>query len=173
MATSQEPSVEKLMMATVRTECQEVTRVPECVILCQPVKKGRAEGDFTPSELKNEVHDSELSALLETFIRRNMDGQSNTRVHKIFKCRNRFLVKSTSKYCENIKREHSSNHVKIVIEPKGLIHQECFCKCETLDGRLHGFCKDFKSREHQLSKRICDLLYPPEKKCLFKGNLKK
>ena len=166
--TSQEPSVEKLLMATIRTQVKEVTQVPECVILCQPIRK-RKEGDFTPGELKNEVNDSELSALLETFIRVNMPGQGNTRVQKIFKVRNKFLVKTNSRYCENIRREHSSNHVKIVIEPKGLIHQECFCRCDTVKGRHHGPCKDFKSREHQLSKRICDLLYPPaeKKKCLF------
>ena len=160
----QVPSIERLMMATVRTETREVKEIPECVVLCRPVKK---EGDFTASELKNEVHDTELVALLETFIRRSMPGQENTRVFKIFKCRSKYLVKTNSKYCENIRREHSSNHVKIVIDSSGQIHQECFCKCETEKGRFHGFCKDFKSRSHVLSTRIRDILYPKTKKCLI------
>jgi hypothetical protein len=160
--TDQEPTVEKLLMATVRTECRDVTEIPECVVLCRPVKK---EGDFTPGELKNEVNNSELSALLETFIRKNMTGQEDTRIHKIYKCRNKYLVKTNSRYCENIRRNHSSNHVKIVIEPGGTIHQECFCRCETLEGRYHGMCKEFRSRPHELGPRIRDILYP--KKCLF------
>jgi hypothetical protein len=160
--TDQEPTVEKLLMATVRTECRDVQEIPECVVLCRPVKK---EGDFTAGELKNEVHDSELHALLETFIRKFMIGQHDTRVHKIFKCRSKYLVKTNSKYCENIRRNHSSNHVKIVIESNGTIHQECFCKCETKTDRNDGFCKDYKSRAHNLSKRICEILYPTKKVC--------
>lgn len=169
-SVDQEPTMEKLLMATVRTQCEKVVDVPDCVILCQPVKR-KKEGDFTPGEVKNEVHDSQVASALESFIRNNMTGQSNTRVQKIFKCRNKYLLKTSSRYCENIKREHSSNHIKIVIEPGGLIRQECFCTCETTKGRSSGFCKDFKSRAHQLPPKITDVLYPPEekkKKCLFK-----
>ena len=60
--------------------------------------------------------------------------------------------------------------MKIVIEPgdknnPGVkIHQECFCRCETLKGRTKGFCKDFKTRGHALPKKIGDMLYPPEEK---------
>ena len=140
---SHEPTVDMLFRATVRTECRDITEIPECVVLCRPIKK---EGDFTSRETKNEFGDSELSALLETFIRVNMEGQSDTRVLKVFQCGAKYLVKTNSRYCENIKREHSSNHIKLVIEAPGTIHQECFCKCETLSGRRKGFCKDFKSR---------------------------
>ncbi len=136
--TDQEPTVEKLFMATVRTECQDVATIPECVVLCQPVRRKKVEGDFTPGETKDEVHNSELMSLLETFIRKHMTGQGGTRVQKIFKFKNRYLLKTTSRYCENIRRNHSSNHVKLVIEPNGIIHQECFCRCETLEGRFHG-----------------------------------
>jgi len=156
------------MMATVRTECRDVQEIPECVVLCRPIKK---EGDFTASELKNEVNDPELHALLETYIRKFMKGQSDTRVLKIFKCRTKFLVKTDSRYCENIMRNHSSNHVKIVIQPtsrkgyeiagRGFIHQECFCKCET---DLKVLCKDFLGPPYKLPDSICDILYPKQVK---------
>ena len=59
--------------------------------------------------------------------------------------------------------------MKLVIEPNGIIHQECFCRCETLEGRFHGYCKDYKSRGNTLTKTIVDMLFPPEtKKFLFK-----
>jgi len=171
----QEPSYEKLMMATVRTESREVQEVPECVVLCRPIRK---EGNFTPGEIKNEVNDSELSAILETYIRQFMDGQKETRVQKIFKFKTKYFIKTNSKFCENIKREHSSNHVKLVINPPGYerkkfnkeadaatIHQECFCRC---DGARP--CKDFMSTPYRLPSSITKILYPPaeRKKCLFK-----
>ena len=143
------------------------------------MRKRKAEGDFTPGEVKDEVNNSELASLLEGFIRKNMKGQGNTRVQKIFKFKTRYLLKTTSRYCENISREHSSNHVKIVIEPgsKGnpgaKIHQECFCRCETLVGRSRGMCKDFKSQQHLLSPKIGDMLYTQEEKKKFLFQLTK
>jgi hypothetical protein len=72
-------------------------------VLCQPVRKRKAEGDFTPGELKNEVENSELASLLEGFIRQWMEGQGNIRVQKIFKFKTRYLLKTTSR-CVLIKR---------------------------------------------------------------------
>jgi hypothetical protein len=150
--TDQEITMERLSMATVRTEETNVTEIPELVVLCQPVRKGRSEGDFTAGELKNEIHNTELSCLLERFIRKNMTGNEDTRVLSVFKFKSVHLVKTTSRYCENIERNHNSNHVKIVIDGK-LIYQKCFCRCETTHGRRRGFCKDFSGRT-----RIVELL---------------
>jgi hypothetical protein len=154
---SETPTVETLMMATVRTQVTNVTEIPELVIICRPVKK---EGDFTASETKNELVNSELSALLETFIRKNMPGQENTRLQNIFYFKTCHLLKTTSRYCENIKREHNSNHIKLRIDSGGIIYQQCFCRCETVNGRFHGLCKNFSGRKHQLNSKICSILYP-------------
>ena len=111
--------------------------------------------------MKNEIHNSELLGLLEKFIRKEFknNSQSQIKIQNIFKLGNIFLLKSNSKYCENIKREHSSNHIKLQIEdtPKGWqIHQRCFCTCEIM--RPSGkFCKNFVSDKYSLSPSICKL----------------
>jgi len=159
--TSQEITMDFLHMSTVRTTETTCTEIPELVVVCQPVQKKR-EGGFTVTETKNELHNSELTALLETFIRKNMNGNEDTRVLSVFKFKDVHLVKTTSRYCENIQRNHSSNHVKFVINDK-LIYQTCFCRCETTVGRRFGFCKDFSGRKHRLETsggaRICEILY--------------
>ena len=158
--TTQEPTVEKMWMATVRTNTDQV--------LCQPIpemspKKKKKEGDFTAAQTKNEVENQELLAYLETFVRTNLDGQAHARVQKIFKHKNTYLLKTTSRWCENLRREHHSNHVWFLIQDS-TVCQKCFCRCETMEGRRSGFCKDFTGRKHQLSKRITDILYPTNNK---------
>jgi len=164
--TDQDITMEKLLAATVRTSETKVTEIPELVIVCQPVPKKR-EGAFTATETKNEVHDSELTALLERFIRKSLDGNEDTKVLSVFKFKTMHLVKTTSRYCENIRRNHSSNHVKFVIEGE-IMYQTCFCRCETTSGRRQGLCKDFTGRKHKLEmnggSRICEILYNKLKK---------
>jgi hypothetical protein len=171
----QTPTVEKFMMATIRTDKTDVVSVPEFEFICQPVKKERAskkEGDFTASEMKNEISNYELAQSLQNDIRK-MEGQEKVYVQKIFEFKTRYLVKTNSKYCENIKREHGSNHIKLVIEG-GTIHQECFCRCETLDGRKgNQFCKDFRGKKYNLSSKTLNLLGPKKKKCMFNSTTQK
>ena len=154
-------------MSTVRTTETIVTEIPELVILCQPIpKKFHREGDFTTIETKNEIDDMELLTLLETYIRKSMTGNEDIRVLKIFKFKNIHLLKTTSRYCENIRRNHNSNHVKLIID-NGFIYQKCFCRCDTTEGRQLGTCKDFTGRKHKLDTnggtRICGILYPNKK----------
>ena len=148
-------SIEGLWKATVRCECEPVI-VPKGPVTVE-VKKN--EGNFKSLQTKNEIVDSELSAQLETFVRLNMPGQSKSRIKKIFKYRETYRVETTSRYCENISRTHNSNHVWFMISNR-TICQKCFCKCETMEGRKHGFCKDFSGRPHALNKTICEILYP-------------
>lgn len=148
-------SVEGLWKATVRSEREPVT-VPKGPVTVE-VKKN--EGNFKSLQTKNEIVDPVLSAQLETFVRLNMPGQSRTRIKKIFKYTEAYRVDTTSRYCENISRNHNSNHVWFEIS-KRTISQKCFCRCETTEGRKRGFCKDFSGRPHTLNKTICDILYP-------------
>ena len=145
---SPEPSVKLMHMATLRTQNTE----PKII---EGTKK--VEGTFTAAQTKNEFTDPETMALLETFIRRNMDGQANARVTKIYKEKNSYLVATTSRYCENTKRQHGSNHVWFHILGD-TICQKCFCRCETIRGRHYGFCKDFSGRRHQLPENIVEKL---------------
>jgi len=158
------PTVARLFDTTVRvpdtTEQSAVVLVEE-VSEQTKATRGRDEGGFTQAQVKNEVADAELAAHLETFIRKNMEGQHGARVLKIFKTKTAHYVKTNSKYCENLKRNHGSNHVWFAVSKDAAIMQKCFCTCNTLEGRLKGvLCKDFCGRKHQLNKTITELMYP-------------
>jgi hypothetical protein len=83
---------------------------------------------------------------LETFIRKNMPGQEKTKITRVGKCKNKkdYWVRTDSRYCENVKREHKSNHVWFVLSPKGTIGQ--MCEDET--------CKGWKGRLYRIPSRL-------------------
>lgn len=70
---------------------------------------------------------------LEEFIRRNIQGQSDASVQRVFKvCKETdkavYCVQTNSKYCENISAEHRSNHIWFSIYRKlsqWTIRQKC------------------------------------------------
>ena len=160
LKVSQEPDLEILKMSSIRTnETQHVTiELPSSVI---------KEGSFTAAQTADELHDDELKGLIESFVQKNMEGQSSASITKLFKHKETYLVSTNSKYCENLKRPHSSNHVWFHISGS-VIAQKCFCRCETLRGRVDGFCKDFYGRKHNLTPKIVEKLYPKKediKKC--------
>jgi hypothetical protein len=146
--TEQKPSVEMLHMATLRTQGTDPVLI----------EGAREENTFTNAQTKDEFKNQEAVLLVEAFIRKHMEGQSTASVTKMFKHKNQFLVSTTSKYCENLRRAHSSNHIWFHISGD-TIAQKCFCNCETMKGRFYGFCKDFSGRRHQLPKKITDVLY--------------
>lgn len=152
---SPQPTEELLWMATIRTQ-QDPVDVPVATF---PRYK-KKEGTFTSSQTKNEIKNEDLKIELETFIRRNITGQSKARIRKMFKNKTSYFIESTSKFCSNLEREHNSNHVWFLISQDGTIVQKCFCRCETMEGRKYGFCKDYASRPHKLSYKICSILYP-------------
>ena len=155
---SHEPTVELMHMATIRTDNTEPN-------IIEGSKK--TEGSFTSLQTKNEFTDSQTIALLETFIRKHIEGQTNSRITKIYKEKNSYLVATTSKYCENTKRAHGSNHVWFHVTGD-VICQKCFCRCETMRGRHYGFCKDFSGRRHQLPPTIIEKLQVTKYKAIPK-----
>jgi hypothetical protein len=150
-------TLEGLHLTTIRSTSTDPMNIPE---FAGVVRKPRREGTFTSSQTKDEVCNVELYGYLETFIRRYMDGQKNARVKRVFKNKKGYMIDTTSKYCENLGRAHHSNHIWFMIGIDSTIKQKCFCRCETMDGRKYGFCKDFEGRGHFLSKTISDILYP-------------
>lgn len=152
---SQDPSPKILRMVTIRTDTQECnTNVP------QPVKK---EGDFTKSQVADRVVNIGVQAMLNEFIRKYLKGQERSRVLDVFRYRGNVLVKTNSKFCENINREHNSNHVWFIIREKGEICQKCFCRCETTKGRKKGLCREFEGRKHVLPSKIVEELFSNKK----------
>lgn len=55
-----------------------------------------------------------------------------------------YILCSQSKYCSNIGKNHNSEHIYFKLNREGIC-QKCFCKCDTMEGRKYGFCKDFSS----------------------------
>jgi len=156
----QDPTLEILKMAAVRTDAPQLIHV-------EPPSTTVKEGTFTAIQMKDEVHDDTLKGKIEDFIRAHIEGQAHAYIPKFFKKKDTYLVSTTSKYCENLKREHGSNHVWFIISGQTIL-QKCFCLCETLRGRRDGFCKDFCGRRHQLTPSIVEGLYPKKediKKC--------
>src|SRR6056300_896246 len=148
----QNPSVEILKMSAIRTnELQHVT--------VEPPTKVIKEGAFTEAQTKDEIQDEELRDSIERFIQTNMEGQSTSVITKLFRHKETYLVSTNSKYCENLKRSHSSNHVWFHISGS-TVAQKCFCRCETVRGRRDGFCKDFYGRKHTLPPKVVGKLYP-------------
>lgn len=156
----QTPNLEYLKMSSIRTnEPQHLTVTPPSSVI--------KEGTFSAAQTKNEIEDEITKGLIEQFVQKNMEGQSCATITKLFKHNNTYLVSTNSKYCENLKRAHSSNHVWFHISGR-VIAQKCFCRCETMRGRRDGFCKDFYGRQHELLPSIIDRLYPKKeeiKKC--------
>ena len=165
---SQEPTVELLHLSSIRYDntikCTIVS-VPE--VFCKPVR----EGGFTQKQLKNEVFiDEDTRCQLETFIRQFMKGQKNAKIIKMLKNEDSYFVQTDSKFCENIGREHNSNHIWFYISRDKTIRQKCFCTC--LVNRRNGssMCKDFSGQEHNLKiTRVVNFLFP-EKKLLITSN---
>ena len=156
----QDPTLDILKMAAVRTDAPQIIHV-------EPPSTTVKEGTFTAIQMKDEVHDDTLKGKIEDFIRAHIEGQAHAYIPKFFKKKDTYLVSTTSKYCENLKREHGSNHVWFIISGQTIL-QKCFCLCETLRGRRDGFCKDFCGRRHQLTPSIVEGLYPKKediKKC--------
>lgn len=146
----QEPSIEILKMATLRTEDTNHVNIQGSV---------REEGSFTDAETKQTFDNPEIIESLQKYIQKYLEGQGLSEITKIYIHSDVYLVSTTSKYCENLGRNHASNHVWFLINGSS-IRQKCFCRCETTRGRKNGFCKDFAGREFRLPDDIYKALYP-------------
>jgi hypothetical protein len=86
---------------------------------------------------KETVELPESADKLEEFIRKNMEGQSQTNIQKVFKAKKGndeqskkevYCVQTNSKYCENIKGDHKSNHIWLSVYRQNstwTIRQKC------------------------------------------------
>jgi hypothetical protein len=147
-------------MAAVRTD------QPKNVTIDVPSVKIK-EVSFSPEETRNEIYDEELRSMIEDFVRKNMEGQGDAYITKLFKNKETYYAATTSRYCENVKRKHGSNHVWFIISGREIL-QKCFSRHETIVGRCDGFCEHFCGRRHKLTTGIVDKLYPEKedlKKC--------
>ena len=148
-------TLERLNDVTVRTQDTAYVNVPPL--------PGKAM--FSKTVMNKEVNDMELTAVLETFIRQNMQGQGDARITKVFKKSDtEYYISTYSKYCENLGREHGSNHIWFHAKESDGICQKCFCKCETVEERRKGYCRDFAGRKHKLTSKLISMMFPKKNK---------
>ena len=154
---SQEITLEYLKMATVRTDSEIHVSIDS------PTRVVKEEGSFTKEQTKNEVNDENARAALEQFIQTTMEGQGAARITRMYRQESGTLVVSTtSQYCENIGRDHGSNHVWFFVAGEWAA-QKCFCRCEILAERENGFCKDFISKKYSVPEPLQEILFPNSK----------
>lgn len=71
-----------------------------------------------------------------------------------------YIIGTSCKRCMNkASGIHNSNHIYFFVDKKG-IHQRCFCRCETLEGRKYKMCKDFSHKLCDLPNDLMTRLYP-------------
>jgi len=148
----QTPDPTILAMSAVRSSSTTHVRV-------EPPSGAFKEGAFTKQETRDEFTDDVAVAQLEAFVQKYMEGQGNARLTKAYKQNNgNLIVSTTSRYCENTKRDHGGNHVWFLVTNEQVM-QKCFCRCETLVGRHMGFCKDFTGKEYKLTSEVKKALF--------------
>jgi len=152
--TDEQISIERLEQVQIRTTEEEPNITVESVgpfSLHPPSRKLQGK----------EIDNPEVSAYMETFIRINMKGQGDSRIQKFIRNKDTYAIQTNSKFCENVGRNHSSNHVWFFVSKKtSTVCQKCFCTCETSNGRRYGFCRDFSGQTHGLPNKIMYLLFP-------------
>lgn len=67
-------------------------------------------------------------------------------------------VRTESRWCENVGRNHMGNHVYLHVTRRG-VQQRCHCNCETLDGRKFGLCRNYRSPTVPLPKSLQKRLF--------------
>jgi hypothetical protein len=105
--------------------------------------------------LKDDVRHIEILRFFNTYVK----DYSTKDIKRIFYSDNEnvYILCSVSKYCNNIGRNHNSEHIYFKLNSLG-IFQRCFCKCDTTDGRKHGYCKDFQTKPIQLTPHLRKVL---------------
>ena len=85
---------------------------------------------------------------LQDYVRKYMAGQDRTHLKRVQRHEHDgWYVQTDSKYCENIRREHKSNHIWFTVK-SGRIAQRCFDE----------ECTEFRGREHNLPPSIVEQL---------------
>lgn len=143
---SQAPDAKTLAKSSVRT------RATQSVV---SVASGSTDASNVAPPTR--VWDTPLVGALQTFVRDNMEGQSDAQLTGIYRQGDAVYAHTRSRYCENLGRAHRSTHVWFMVAG-GHVHQRCFCRCETTDGRKGGFCSGFRGQSHRLPPSVASLL---------------
>ena len=98
-----------------------------------------------PSGSSLHINDTNCNSKIEKEIERLNDNYEGIKVRSIRKINNLYSISTNSKYCMNLNNTHKSHFVYFVVNEKKMLSQKCFCRCDTLENRLHGLCSKYKS----------------------------
>jgi len=150
LQVGQEPTLEILTMAAVRTDAPQTIHVT-------PPSTSIKEGTFTTAQMKDEVCDDTLKAKIEDFIRANMEGNRVPTFLNFSKKKDTYLVSTTSKYCENLKE----NMALIMSGSSSVVRRSfrnVFVFVQPSGGDVMGSVKTFVgdgTSFHRVSSRVC------------------
>ena len=100
-----------------------------------------------------------VSVKIENFIRKNFKkNYSSIRIKKIDKEDNKYFIIPDNNFCMNVNRNHSSSGIYFQITPTG-ISQRCYCKKDTMEGRIQGPCNTYISKNVSLSNQLQTFLF--------------
>jgi len=100
-----------------------------------------------------------LTVKIENFIRKNFkDSHPKVTIKKLTSEPEKYYAEPDDNFCINVNRNHTSSGVYFQITPSGVC-QRCFCKKDTMEGRLQGPCKMFSSKVVSLTKPLQTLLF--------------
>lgn len=69
-----------------------------------------------------------------------------------------YIVRTDSKFCQNLQDEHYSNHVYFIITNE-VMHQRCFCRCDVV--RSSGIkCCDYIDKGKKITSKLREILFP-------------
>jgi hypothetical protein len=120
-------------------------------------------GEVLKKTKKKVIDDrDETTVKVENFIKKNFkEHYSKIKVKKFTKESNeRYYAEPDDNFCINVNRTHSSSSVYFQITQTGIC-QRCFCKKDSVEGRLFGPCTKFSSKEVPLSKVLKNILFGP------------
>jgi hypothetical protein len=122
------------------------------------------------TKIKSKTHKSSLAnskehLIIEHFIRTHLPKvySSNVVVSVERYPDNNLLIKTNSRYCLNMEREHKSCGIYFLGTPEG-VYQKCLCPCENLTGRKYGYCRDFTSECFIFDEETVKMLFEDSKK---------
>jgi len=91
---------------------------------------------------------------IEKFLSKLHKEYDNIKLRGTKMINNVLCIATDSKFCMNVNRDHSSNHIYFVVNQKLELRQKCHSKNLTSSGRIFCFCCEYKSTHVQLPKRF-------------------
>jgi hypothetical protein len=135
------------------------SNIPETKLIKELIIK---EAELPEKKRRNKqfIHKEENDKKIETFIRKKFEtNYSEINIKKVTKVDiYTYFVEVDNNFCMNVNRTHNSSNIYFQIKPSGIC-QRCFCKKDTSEGRIHGVCKKFFSKEVPLTKSLSNLLF--------------